>query len=85
QLSNTIQLTIASCERVFEIIDEEPMKDIQVDVPDKENTPYKVEFEHVQFGYDDSPDAELLMNDFNLQVKPGEMIAVVGPTGAGKS
>lgn len=85
QLSNTIQLTIASCERVFEIIDEEPMQDIQVDIPDKENTPYKVEFEHVQFGYDDSPDAELLMNDFNLQVKPGEMIAVVGPTGAGKS
>lgn len=85
QLSNTVQVTIASCERVFEIIDEKPMEEVQVDIEDKENTPYKVEFENVQFGYDDSPGAELLMNDFNLKVNPGEMIAIVGPTGAGKS
>lgn len=85
QLSNTIQLTVASCERVFEIIDEEPMEDTHVDLDDKEDSPYKVEFEHVQFGYDDDPDADLLMHDFNLKVKPGEMIAIVGPTGAGKS
>lgn len=85
QLSNTVQVTIASCERVFDIIDEKPMEEVQVDIEDKENTPYKVEFENVQFGYDDSPGAELLMNDFNLKVNPGEMIAIVGPTGAGKS
>lgn len=85
QLSNTIQLTIASCERVFEIIDEEPMQETTVQVADQVNSPYKVEFEHVQFGYDDDPDAKLLMNDFNLKVKPGEMVAIVGPTGAGKS
>lgn len=85
QLSNTIQLTIASCERVFEIIDEEPMQETTVQMADKVNSPYKVEFEHVQFGYDDDSDAKLLMNDFNLKVKPGEMVAIVGPTGAGKS
>src|SRR5699024_5865934 len=49
----------------------------------KEDSPYAVEFEHVQFKYSDME--ELLMTDFNLQVEPGEMIAVVGPTGAGKS
>lgn len=85
QLSNTIQVTIASTERIFEIIDEEPMQKVEVDVPDKKDTPYKVEFEHVQFGYADDPEADLLMNDFNLQVKPEEMVAIVGPTGAGKS
>lgn len=85
QLSNTIQVTIASCERVFEIIDEEPMHDIDVDLDDKVDSPYKVEFENVQFGYNDDPEAPLLMNDFNLKVKPGEMVAIVGPTGAGKS
>jgi ATP-binding cassette subfamily B protein len=85
QLSNTIQVTIASCERVFEVLDEEPMTDETSGLEPKENSPYKVEFEHVQFGYDDTPGAPLLMNDFNLQVHPGEMIAIVGPTGAGKS
>lgn len=85
QLSNTIQVTVASVERVFEVIDEEPMHEVESNVEPKENTPYKIQFEHVQFGYDDSDDAELLMNDFNLTVEPGEMVAIVGPTGAGKS
>ncbi len=81
-LANTIQVTIASCERVFEVLDEEPMEETQSNLEPKKNSPYKIEFEHVQFGYDDQ---ELLMTDFNLTVKEGEMIAVVGPTGAGKS
>ena len=51
-------------------------------LPVEENTPYKVRFENVQFGY--TPD-HLLMKDFNLDVKPGEMVAIVGPTGAGKT
>ncbi|SFC26013.1 ATP-binding cassette, subfamily B [Alkalibacterium subtropicum] len=81
-LANTIQVTIASCERVFEVLDEEPMKETHSDLEPKETSPYKVEFDHVQFGYEDD---DLLMTDFNLTVKEGEMIAVVGPTGAGKS
>jgi len=83
-LSNTIQVTIASCERVFEVLDDPEMED-----PDSGfeaiETPYKVEFDGVQFGYSDDPEDPLLMNDFNLTVKDGDMIAVVGPTGAGKS
>ncbi|MER2064575.1 MAG: ABC transporter ATP-binding protein, partial [Alkalibacterium sp.] len=81
-LANTIQVTIASCERVFEVLDEEPMKETESGLEPKTNSPYKVEFDHVQFGYNDD---ELLMTDFNLTVKEGEMVAVVGPTGAGKS
>lgn len=84
-LANTIQVTIASCERVFEILDEEEMEETESGLKPKPHSPYKIEFEHVQFGYGDSADDELLMTDFNLTVKDGNMIAVVGPTGAGKS
>src|SRR5699024_1210196 len=79
QLANNIQITIASCERVFEVLDEPEMEEIHSNVEVKEESPYAVELEHVQFKYSDME--ELLMTDFNLQVEPGEMIAVVGPTG----
>ncbi len=82
-VASTLQLTIAAVERVFELLDEEEMVEVE-GVEDKGNTPYKVEFEHVQFGYSEG-EKNLLMTDFNLQVEEGEMIAVVGPTGAGKS
>lgn len=81
-LINTIQSTVASAERVFEILDEEEMQDIPSGVPAIADSPYKVSFENVQFGYSED---NLLMTDFSLDVKPGEMIAVVGPTGAGKT
>lgn len=84
-LANTIQVTIASCERVFEILDEEEMEETVSGLEPKAASPYKIEFEHVQFGYGDSSEDELLMTDFNLTVNESEMIAVVGPTGAGKS
>ena len=83
-LSNTIQVTIASAERVFEILDEDEMEDIESNIEPILSSPYKVEFEHVQFGYGEKDDP-LLMTDFNLKVKEGQMIAIVGPTGAGKS
>jgi len=83
QLANGIQITVASVERVFQVIDEEEMEEIEANVPPKEDTPYAVEFENVQFKYREME--ELLMTDFNLTVKSGEMIAIVGPTGAGKS
>jgi len=80
-LINTIQSTVASAERVFEILDEEEMINEPSSLP-VENDEYKVRFENVQFGYDE---AKLLMTDFNLDVKSGEMVAIVGPTGAGKT
>jgi len=83
QLANNIQITVAACERVFEVLDEPEMQEVNSNVAVKDNSPYAVEFEHVQFKYSDMK--ELLMTDFNLKVKTGEMIAVVGPTGAGKS
>ena len=83
-LANTVQATIASAERVFEVLDEEEMTEEKSGLTPISNSPYKVSFDHVQFGYGDD-DEELLMNDFNLNVKEGQMIAIVGPTGAGKS
>lgn len=83
-LSNTIQATVASAERVFEVLDEPEMNLEQSNIQPLQNSPYKIQFEHVQFGYG-GPGEPLLMKDFNLDVKEGEMIAVVGPTGAGKS
>lgn len=80
-LLNTIQSTVASAERVFEVLDEEEMNDEPSSLP-VEDSEYKVRFDHVQFGY--APD-KLLMTDFNLDVKAGEMVAIVGPTGAGKT
>ncbi|WP_052077229.1 ABC transporter ATP-binding protein [Tetragenococcus muriaticus] len=81
-LVNTIQVTIASAERIFEILDEEEMVDQPSHLPVEENTPYKVRFEDVEFGYNEG---QLLFTDFNLDVKPAETVAIVGPTGAGKT
>lgn len=80
-LLNTIQSTVASAERVFEVLDEAEMTDEGSQIPAIE-TDKKIIFDHVQFGYE--PD-NLLMTDFNLEVNKGEMIAIVGPTGAGKT
>ncbi len=79
-LMNTIQSTIASAERVFEVMDEEEMKDTKANRK-VEDTNNLIELEHVQFGYED----DLLMTDYNLTVKPGQQVAIVGPTGAGKT
>ncbi|WP_119326977.1 ABC transporter ATP-binding protein [Companilactobacillus musae] len=80
-LTNTIQATVASAERVFEILDEPEMENTKVDVPDVQ-TDDKVTLDHVKFGYEGNP---ILLEDYNLNVKPGEMVAIVGPTGAGKT
>lgn len=81
-LANTIQLTIASAERVFQVLDEQDMKDTPSGLPVEEHPKGLIEFEHVKFGYQNSP---ILMEDYNLTVKKGEMTAIVGPTGAGKT
>lgn len=81
-LANTIQATVASAERIFEVFDEPNMIDTHVDVADDPNTKDILTMDHVQFGYQGK---DLLMTDYNLSVKPGEMVAIVGPTGAGKT
>nr|WP_235184372.1 ABC transporter ATP-binding protein [Agrilactobacillus composti] len=81
-LANTIQQTVASAERVFEVLDEPEMSDAGVNVPDVPNDDRKIAMDHVQFGYGSQ---DLLLTDYNLDVKPGQMVAIVGPTGAGKT
>lgn len=82
QVSNMLQSTAAAAERVFEFLDEEE-EDLTVEQPVKlEHMEGKVSFEHVKFGY--NPD-KIIVNDFNCKVEPGQMVAIVGPTGAGKT
>lgn len=82
-LANTIQSTIASAERVFEVLDEADMEDTAEGRPAIENSDKLIQLDHVQFGYGDGDD--LLMKDYNLDVHRGQMVAIVGPTGAGKT
>lgn len=82
QVSNMLQSTAAAAERVFEFLNEEE-EDLEVANPVKlEKVEGKVCFEHVHFGY--NPD-KIIINDFNCEVKPGQTVAIVGPTGAGKT
>ena len=81
-IANVIQSAIASAERVFELLDEQEQvpevpKPAIVQVPQG-----AVQFQHVKFGY--SPE-KILMEEMNIDAKPGQMIAIVGPTGAGKT
>ncbi|WP_056956846.1 ABC transporter ATP-binding protein [Lacticaseibacillus pantheris] len=81
-LSNTIQSTIASAERIFEVLDEPEMKNEPSGLPAEAKTDEIIKLDHVKFGY---PGAETLMDDYNLDVQSGQMVAIVGPTGAGKT
>ena len=82
QIANIIQSTIASAERVFELLDEEEETE-RVNVKTKpDKIKGEVVFRSVKFGYDvNTP----LMQNMNLHVKPGQTVAIVGPTGAGKT
>ncbi len=81
-IANILQSTIASAERVFEILDEPE------EIPDKpdaaviEHPRGEVRFQNVKFGYKEDA---ILMQDMNIDVKEGQTIAIVGPTGAGKT
>jgi ATP-binding cassette subfamily B protein len=81
-IANTIQLTIASAERVFELLDEPEEVPDPVDAPVISAPTGEVRFEHVAFAY--KPDAPL-MDDISIDVEPGQTVAIVGPTGAGKT
>jgi ATP-binding cassette subfamily B protein len=81
-LTNAIQAAVASAERIFEILDEPEMTATKVAITDHPNEKIKIQFDHVAFGY--STD-KILINDMNLKVETGQKIAIVGPTGAGKT
>lgn len=79
-IANIIQSTIAAAERVFELLDEEEEVK-EVTTVSLENVKGEVTFEQVDFGYT----KELLINKMNVKVNPGQTVAIVGPTGAGKT
>lgn len=80
-----LQSAAAASERVFEFLEEDEMADEtgKTKTLKKEDVKGSIEFEHVKFGYDDSD--KLVIKDFSCKAKPGEKIAIVGPTGAGKT
>lgn len=82
QIANVLQSTAAAAERVFEFLDEEEESiDIENSVV-TDNIVGQVTFENVHFGY--SPE-KTIINDFTTHIKPGQRVAIVGPTGAGKT
>ncbi len=82
QVANTLQSTAAAAERVFEFLDE-PEQEDETGKPDAiENVTGRVEFRNVRFGY--TPDREIIHN-FSAVIEPGQKVAIVGPTGAGKT
>ncbi|GAB6188568.1 ABC transporter ATP-binding protein [Marinitoga arctica] len=81
-ISNVFQQTAAAAERVFEFLDnEEEVDDPKVKI-DIDNVKGKVEFKNVKFGY--NPD-KIVIKNFSEYIKPGQTVAIVGPTGAGKT
>lgn len=81
-ISNTLQSTMAAAERVFEFLgedDESPETDHPVSV---DTVKGQVDFQEVRFGYTEE---KIVINNFSCQIKPGQSVAIVGPTGAGKT
>jgi len=82
-IANVIQSSIASAERIFELLDEqEEVAEVQAPQAEVQGASGSVEFQHIRFGY--TPD-QILMEDMNIEVRPGQLVAIVGPTGAGKT
>ncbi len=82
QVMNMMQAMLAAAERVFEFLDEEEEDQIIENAVSIDKVEGVVDFEHVHFGY--NPD-QIIINDFNAHVNKGQQIAIVGPTGAGKT
>lgn len=76
------QHSIASAERIFKLVDTQPEVHNRADAVEAKTLLGEIEFDHVDFFYEDR---KPVLTDFTLRVKPGEMIALVGPTGGGKS
>ncbi len=77
-----LQSAFSAAERVFRLIDEEPEKADSVDAAELDSVDGDVKMENVRFGYDE---AKTIIHDLTLHAKPGTLVAIVGPTGAGKT
>lgn len=82
QSAQSLQRTAAAGERVFEFFDEEELEDESEKLKRLENVKGNVEFKNVHFGYEKG---KVIINDFSAKVRAGQKIAIVGPTGAGKT
>lgn len=82
QVSNMLQSMAAAAERIFEFLGESEETDETENPADVADINGHVEFDHVKFGYKED---KIIINDFNLDVEQGKMVAIVGPTGAGKT
>ena len=82
QVANMLQSTAAASERVFEFLEEEEEVQTVEHPVSPEGLEGNVEFDHVQFGYNSD---RIIIHDFSAKVKEGQKIAIVGPTGAGKT
>lgn len=82
QVMNLLQSTAAAAERVFNFLDEEEEEQTAKNPVSTDEIKGSVQFAHVHFGY--NPD-KVIINDFSAMIEPGEKVAIVGPTGAGKT
>ena len=82
QIANVMQQTAAAAERVFEFLEEDEITEDVKNPISIEGIEGAVEFEHVRFGYNED---KIIINDFSINIKPGQKVAIVGPTGAGKT
>ena len=82
QVSSMLQSMVAAAERIFEFLSEEEEKNTVENPKSVKGLKGNVTFEHVNFGYDEN---KTIIHDFNVSVKDGQKVAIVGPTGAGKT
>lgn len=82
QVTNMMQQMAAAAERVFELLEEKEEEQIVENPVSTEGIKGEVTFEHVKFGYNSD---QIIIKDFSAHVKPGQQVAIVGPTGAGKT
>lgn len=82
QIANVMQSTAAAAERVYEFLEEKEELETATEKVDVDEIEGNVEFKNVNFGYDKE---KIIINDFSAEIKAGQRIAIVGPTGAGKT
>jgi subfamily B ATP-binding cassette protein MsbA len=83
EIDNIVQQAIAAGERIFELLDQKPEIQDAPDAVDLETVEGHIAFEHVWFRY--TPDGEEVLQDVSFEMRPGEVVALVGPSGAGKT